>query len=229
MIMNFLVDLANASYLISYSVRDVLWLRIFAVIGGILLIPYYYHQPTPLMASIYWGLGFIALNMFWVVRLMLESRPVKLSEEEQLLYQLAFRTLTPREMLHLLKFAEWEDKETGEILQKEGEAQDRLSVIVSGRSVVQMQDRQVNEFGPGHFVGEFTFMTDEVALDSIVAIEPVRHVSWHKNELKKFLKDKPELMAALGLILGRDIGSLLVAAWNTTTANGTSTGTPPNK
>ena len=79
--MNFLVDLANATFLISYSVRDVLWLRLFAVLGGILLIPYYYLQPTPLMVSIYWGLGFIALNLFWVVRLMLERRPVKLSAE----------------------------------------------------------------------------------------------------------------------------------------------------
>jgi hypothetical protein len=36
MAMNFLVDLANATFLISYSVRDVLLLRIFAVIGGTL-------------------------------------------------------------------------------------------------------------------------------------------------------------------------------------------------
>jgi hypothetical protein len=220
--MNFLVDLANATFLVSYSVRDVLLLRIFAVIGGILLIPYYYLQPTPLMASIYWGLGFIVLNLFWVVRLMLERRPAKLSEEEQLLYQLVFRTLTPREMLHLLRFAKWEDKETGEILQKEGEAQDRLSVIVSGRGAIQVQDRQVSEIGAGRFVGEITFMTDDVALDSIVALEPVRHVSWHKDELKKFLKDKPELMVALELILGLDIRTLLVAAWNTAAPDGTS-------
>ena len=80
---------------------------------------------------------------------MLERRPVKLSEEEQLLYRLVFRTLTPREMLHLLKFAKWEDKETGEILQKEGEAQDRLSVIVSGRGAVRVQDRQVGEIEAG--------------------------------------------------------------------------------
>ena len=45
MAMNFLVGLANASYLLSYSVLDVLLLRIFAVIGGVLLIPYH-SQPV---------------------------------------------------------------------------------------------------------------------------------------------------------------------------------------
>lgn len=219
--MNFLVDLANATYLISYSVRDVLLLRIFAVIGGILLIPYYYLQPTPLMISIYWGLGFIALNLFWVVRLMLERRPVKLSEEEQRLYLLVFRTMTPREMRYLLKFAIWEDKETGEILQKEGETQDRLSVIVYGRGAIRVQDRQLGEVKAGHFVGGISFMEDDVAVNTVVALEPVRHVSWNKDELKKFLKGKPELLAALEIILGLDVRILLMAAWGTTVADNT--------
>jgi hypothetical protein len=220
--MNFLVDLANATFLISYSVRDVLWLRLFAVLGGILLIPYYYLQPTPLMVSIYWGLGFIALNLFWVVRLMLERLPVKNSEEEQLIYHLTFSTLTPREKLQMLKISKWEDKEAGEILQKQGAVHERLSVVVSGRGSIQVQDRQVNAVGPGHFVGAITFLTDEIAPDSVVALEPIRQVSWHKDELKKFLKGRPELLAALELILGLKIRELLVAAWNTAAPDGTS-------
>ena len=157
--MNLLVDVANIIFVISYSVRDVLWLRTFAVIGGILLIPYYYLQPTPLMVPIYWGLVFIALNLFWVVRLLLERRPVKLSEEEQRLYQLVFRTLTPREMLQLLKFAKWEDRDTGDILQKEGETHDRISVIVSGRAMVSYAgDRHLGEIGEGQIVGKISFI-----------------------------------------------------------------------
>ena len=212
--MNFLVDIANVSYLVSYSVRDVLWLRIFAIFGGILLLPFYYLQPTPLMVPIYWGLAFIALNLFWVVLLILERRPVRLSEEQQLLYQLVFRTLTPREMLHLLKFANWEDREAGEILQKEGEVHERLSVVVSGRAAIHVESKQVAGIEAGHFVGGISFMTDEIAPDSVIALEPIRQVSWHKDELKKFLKGKPELLAALELILGINIRNLLIEAWS---------------
>ena len=41
-----------------------------------------------------------------------------------------------------------------------------------------MQDRQMGEIEAGHFVGEIRFMKDDVALDTVVAMVPDRHVSW---------------------------------------------------
>ena len=211
--MNILVDLANITYVISYSVRDVLWLRIFAVLGGTMLLPYYYLQPTPLMVPIYWGIGFIALNLFWVTLLILERRPVKLTDEEQRLYRLVFRTLTPREMLKLLKLARWEDKAAGEVLVQEGEPLLRLSIIVSGKAAVHKDGQQVGELFEGQFVGDVSFMIDQIAPVTIIASEPVRQVSWHRDELRKFLKNKKELQAALQLIMGINLGLLLQSTW----------------
>jgi len=39
---------ANLLYLASYSVRDILWLRILTIVAAVLLIPYYYLQAVPL-------------------------------------------------------------------------------------------------------------------------------------------------------------------------------------
>lgn len=211
--MNILVDLANITYVISYSVRDVLWLRIFAVLGGTMLLPYYYLQPTPLMVPIYWGIGFIALNLFWVTLLILERRPVKLTDEEQRLYRLVFRTLTPREMLKLLKLARWDDKAAGDVLVREGEPLQRLSIIVSGKAAVHQNGQQVGELLEGQFVGDVSFMTDQIAPVTIIASEPVRQVSWHRDELRKFLKNKKELLAALQLIMGINLGLILQSTW----------------
>ncbi len=211
--MNILVDLANITYVISYSVRDVLWLRIFAVLGGTMLLPYYYLQPTPLMVPIYWGIGFIALNLFWVILLLLERRPVKLTDEEQRLYRLVFRTLTPREMLKLLKLARWEDKAAGDVLVQEGEPLQRLSIIVSGKAAVHKDGQKVSELIEGQFVGEVSFMVDQIAPVTIIASEPVRQVSWHRDELRKFLKNKKELQAALQLIIGINLGLILQSTW----------------
>lgn len=220
--MSFIDDLANIFYACAFSARDVLMLRIFAGAGGLIMLPYYYLQPVPLMVPIYWGSAFIALNLFWIVRLLLERRPVKFSEEELRLYRLVFRTLKPREMLELLKLAKWKDRDTGATLEKAGEPQDRLSVIVSGRGAVRLPDRQVSEVGAGQFVGEMSFMTDEVAPVSVHALEPVRQVSWHKDELRDFLKSKPDLSAALELILGADLSAMLEAAWKPAAVNGSS-------
>jgi hypothetical protein len=52
------------------------------------------------MASIYWNLAFTALNIYWICRLLLERRPVKLSAAEQRLCELVLRTMTPREMIN---------------------------------------------------------------------------------------------------------------------------------
>ena len=35
-----LVNVANVVYLFSYSVRDILWLRVLSVVGALLLLPY---------------------------------------------------------------------------------------------------------------------------------------------------------------------------------------------
>jgi hypothetical protein len=42
------ITVANVLYLASYSVHDILWLRILSVIAATLLIPYYMIQPCHL-------------------------------------------------------------------------------------------------------------------------------------------------------------------------------------
>ena len=46
---------ANLLYLASYSVRDILWLRILTIAAAVLLIPYYYLQSQPLWIAISWN------------------------------------------------------------------------------------------------------------------------------------------------------------------------------
>ena len=72
--MEALIHSANVIYLVSYTMREILWLRVFTVIAATCLIFYFYLQPEPLLAPIYWNLLFIVLNIYWIVRLLLERR-----------------------------------------------------------------------------------------------------------------------------------------------------------
>ncbi len=101
----------------------------------------------------------------------------------------------------------------GDIMESENEIQDRLSVIVTGRADVRQHDRTVHELGAGHFAGKIAYLTDEAPSTSVVAVAPTRLVSWRKQDLRKFLKDKTELAAALNLILGVDLRASLEDAW----------------
>lgn len=207
--MNIVADIANIIGLSAYSVRDVLWLRILLVISGLTIMPYYYFRATPLWVSIFWGCAYLALNLFWIVRLLLERRPVQFAEEEQHLYRLLFRTLTPREMVKLLKLARWEDRQPGEVLETEGEEQDTLEVIVRGRGRIVSEGRDTGTVGEGAFIGKAAFLTGEKAPVSIVVETPMRIVSWKMAELRKFLKGKPDLTQAMQMTIGFDLQATL--------------------
>ncbi len=208
-----LIHAANVLYLFAFMVRDILWLRILTVIAAACLIPYFYLRPEPLMTPIYWNLVFTALNLYWIVRLLLERRPVKLSAEEQKLCELVFRTMTPREMIKILKLASWENAAAGECFVTRGKPLDRLMVIYSGKACVEVDGRNVTELQPGQFIGSISYVTEEAAPANIVAIEPTRYVCWSKSELKDFMNKNPDLYTARETTLAVDLTKWLQDTW----------------
>jgi len=208
-----LINTANVLYLISYMVRDILWLRILTVIAALCLMPYFYFQATPIMTPIYWNIGFTALNVFWIVLLLMERRPVKLTPREERLCELVFRTMTPREMIRILKLATWKTAESDECFIAQGSRLDELIVIFSGRACVEVEGKVVAEILPGQFVGSVSYVTDKTATANIIALEPTCYVTWPKAKLKKFLDRNSELHTALEKTLAMDLARALQDSW----------------
>lgn len=211
--MEIFVHAANVLYLFSYLVRDILWLRVLTVVAASLLIPFFYWRPEPLMFAIYWNLLFNALNIYWIVRLILERRPVKLTGNDLRLYQLAFRCLTPREMVQLLDLGTWEQAEPDQVFINRGDQLDRLMVICSGRARVMQDGKVMDELKDGQFIGGIPFVTEHVAPANVISLDTTYYMAWPKQVLKQFLKSKPELDNALQLILGFDLAQRLEAAY----------------
>lgn len=208
-----LIHAANLLYLFAFMVRDILWLRILAVVAAACLIPYFYFRPEPLMTPIYWNLVFTALNLFWIVRLLLERRPVKLSDQEQRLCELVFRTMTPREMIKILRLATWKEAAEGECFVERDKSLDRLMVIYSGKACAEVDGRNVTELEPGQFIGSISFVTEERAPANVIALEPTRYVSWDKSKLRAFMNKNPDLHSALKTTLAIDLTKWLQATW----------------
>jgi CRP-like cAMP-binding protein len=209
--MAYLLHTANVLYLLSYLVKDILWLRLLTVVAGVLLMTWAFLQPQPLWASLAWNALFLTINLYQSWLLILERRPVRLSERETLLYRLAFRTLTPREFLKLLALGRWEEAAPETRIVERERGLDRLMVIASGRMGVKVADRVV-ELGEGRFVGEMSFITGEAPTADVVALDASRYVSWPRAELKTFLAQHPPLRAAWQSVLGADLVSKLRAA-----------------
>src|SRR4029077_11212336 len=147
------ITIANLLYLASYSVHDILWLRILTVAAASLLIPYYALQPVPLIAAISWNVLFIAINVYWIVRLIIERRPVHFSPDEARLRALSFPSLTPREARNLYATGTWDDIEPGASVVRHDNSQGKFSVILRGVADVTHRGIKVAELGEGQFVG----------------------------------------------------------------------------
>src|ERR1700757_1346700 len=99
---NLLVHFSNILMLVAYSVRDILWLRWFAVAAALTNIPYFLLQPDVLWPPVMWALVFTAINLFQIARIYMERRPVVLSPDERRLYDMGFQALRPREFISLV-------------------------------------------------------------------------------------------------------------------------------
>lgn len=204
------IHVANIMYLLSYLVKDILWLRLLTVFAGICLYPFYFFsQDKPLWAPIFWVGLFTLINIYQIYLLLLERRPVNLTPEEQKIYQLAFRTLTPREFKQLMGVAQWKTAQRNEQLITQGQPVEQMLFIYSGFLEVTVDEKPVAQIQDGQFVGEMSFMTGEIPTASVVSAAETTYVAWPIPELKTFLDKQQTLKAALQYILGTDLVSKL--------------------
>src|SRR6267142_6938623 len=109
-----LVHFSNLLLLVAYSVRNILWLRWFAVAAALTGTPYYIVQEDILWPPVVWALVFTAINLYQIARIYAERRPVVFSDDEQKLYDLGFRSLRPRDFISLVLAGEWKDAAPGD-------------------------------------------------------------------------------------------------------------------
>jgi len=146
---SYFLHAANILLLVAYSVRDILWLRLFAVAASLISLPYFLLQPEPLWEPIIWSGVFAAINSFQSWRLFMERRPVKLTPEEEEIRRLVFSDLPSRKVLQILGLGAWRAVEIGERMLERGRSVEAIAVIVRGKVRVTRDDRVLGQLvGP---------------------------------------------------------------------------------
>jgi hypothetical protein len=206
---NYLVHFSNILLVISYSVRNILWLRWFAVAAALTNIPYFLLQDTVLWPPVLWALVFTAINLYQIVRIYLERRPIVLSQDEQKLYDLGFRSLRPREFVSLSLVGEWKNAEAGEKVVTEGEPVSSLCIPITGSADVRKQGARIGALRPGHIIGTALTLTGEPSPVEVTFTEPARYMRWSLPSLRSFMDKRPELRITLQGLVNRDLAGKL--------------------
>ncbi len=96
------IHIANVFYLVSFLLRDILWLRALTCGGLVLGIVFFSCQQTPMYGPAVWHIVFLLINGFMIWRLVAERRQLTLTEEQERVAQSAFENLSRDELLTLL-------------------------------------------------------------------------------------------------------------------------------
>jgi len=196
---------ANVLLLLAYSVRDILWLRLFALASSLIAMPYFLFQPTPLWAALGWSVLFAAINLFQSWRLFVERRPVKLTPEEEHVRRLVFRDLAPRKVLQVLSIGSWITAERGERLIEHGKRVEGVSLVVHGKVRVTRNEHVLGDLVAGNLVGSALLLSGVPANVDAVAVEPVRAIRWELGTLENYLNAHPETRIIMQQHLARDL------------------------
>jgi hypothetical protein len=204
---NYFIHAANVLLLIAYSVRDILWLRLFAVGAALISIPYFVLQPTTLWAPLSWSVVFAAINLLQSWRLFMERREVKLTPEEEDIRRLVFRDLPPRKVLQVLSIGSWTTLEVGQRLIEKGKLPETVSLIVRGKVRVTRDGRVLADLIAGDFVGSALILSGIPAEADAVTVEPGRAMRWDVGALERYLTANPETRTVMLQHVARDLAA----------------------
>jgi CRP-like cAMP-binding protein len=204
-----LINLSNVVFLVAYSVRDVLKLRILAVVGEGLTLPYYYFQNEKLWPPIFWGVAFMVVNVVRVVATALERRPVVLSDNEEKLYRVAFSSIDKREFLKLVSLARWIECSPGELIVEKGQHISEAIVVIGGDIEAILSGDSRMALRPGQLIGDVSAYSGLTSPADVVARGPGTFAKWDLRHVREFTESRPELRANLLRIVSMDLAAKL--------------------
>ena len=197
--------IAYAFLALSYFLTNIFWLRVTAVISMFLEIIYFKFSGGDLATGIGWTILFILINayaLFWLIRDRLNLR---LPEKEGPLLREALSGLDDAQISRLLKAADWQDCNPGDILTSQDAPVDALYFMCSGRANVEVNKSLVTYLEKGSFIGEIAYLTGNPATATVVIDEPSRVLKFSKMRMAKVIAADDQINGIIYQLLGRDL------------------------
>jgi len=207
---NILVILLNTGYIIflaAFMSKKIVWLRLLTITGNIIVVPYFlYFHEKPLWNTIVWVGVYTVINLVMLFIIYLESRPIKLSDLEQNIYNMTFKSLEPRVFKKLIDHGSLEELQPEVVLVTRDSELDSLMYVVEGEAEVVLKHGEHIIIPTGGFIGEQSFITGgKTSADVTTGKEEAKILRWNSQELKKHLAGKEILKDNLDLILTADL------------------------
>ena len=207
---NIYIILLNCAYTIwlaAFIAKDIAWLRRITILGNFVVLPYYYFFfEAPMWNPIFWVCIYTVINLVMLFLIYLESRPIKLNDLEQKIYELTFKSLEPRIYKKLIDLGSWEDLQPEVELVTRDTLLDSLMLVVDGEAEVVLKHGEHRYIPTGGFIGEQSFITGgKTYADVSTGKEATTILRWNSESLREYLANKETLKDAVDLIITADL------------------------
>ena len=202
-----LLNCGYTIYLAAFLAKKIVWLRLLTIAGNILVVPYFlYFNEPPLWNSIVWVTIYTSINLVMLFIIYLESRPIELSDLEQKIYDMTFKSLEPRVFKKLIDHGSLEEFQPDVNLVTRDTELDSLMYVVEGEAQVVLRHGEELIIPTGGFIGEQSYITGEkTSADVKTGKEAAKIIRWNSEALRKHLAGKEALKDNLDLIFTADL------------------------
>ena len=200
---NFIGHVAYMLLIVSMMMRNMNWLRFFAVLAGTLSAIFYFVIRD--FVSMFWETIFTLVNLVQYVILSFENRRGKFSDEENFFISICLPEVERAHARKLVKIGAWVEANEGEVLIEQDGNPSFLKFLVQGEADVIRDGEKIGGVGPGDFIGEISFLTEGNATAKVVATDLVRFLSFDHNRLRSHLEKRPEIRHALEASFNRNL------------------------
>lgn len=197
--------------IVSMLMRDIFWLRIFAVLSGFVELWYrlaFIHDPV----SVFWETIFIAVNVVQLALLWNDHFRVRFTPDEEQFVQAIVPHLHRVRAHKLVKTGQWRTFAPGQYLTHDGQLAPELVFISTGQVDIKKAGVSVALCSTGDFIGEMSIITGEPASADAVAKTEVSCLCFERSALGELTGSEADLRHALEASFNRNLAAKLVKA-----------------
>ncbi len=207
---NLVGHIAYALLITSMMMRNMNWLRFFAILAGSISSVFYFMLSD--MVSMFWEAMFTLVNVAQFLILQVENRRGKFSEEETMFINTCLPDVERAHARRVVKIGAWTEVQEGATLVTEETIPLSLQFIVSGSADVVRNGKVIGAVKVGDFVGEMSYLTKNPASATVITSERTRFLAFDRKLLNEHLARNVEVRQAFEASFNRNLVDKLAKA-----------------
>ncbi|MBO6814278.1 MAG: cyclic nucleotide-binding domain-containing protein [Rhizobiaceae bacterium] len=200
---NIVGHIAYVLLITSMLMRSMNWLRALAILSGAISATFYFTLAD--YVSMFWEALFSLVNAGQLLILQIENRRGTFSEDEDLFIKTCLPDIERAHARKLVKLGAWTEVGEDTVLITEDTCPENLKFIVRGAAHVTRDARTLGKVGPGDFLGEMSYLTNQTASATVTTSETVRYLAFNRHRLKAHLERNSEVRHALEASFNRNL------------------------